>query len=418
MRNLKLEIKILIIMIMASFVIAQFHGSSFMTVTAYASSYELTDIQLETNGGRDIQLYKYNDYSGTLNSNVELENKYYAKAWADTSKVVLNTSGGSGTVKIFKSKSSKVYDPGDEINLFDGLTTFYIRVYDTYDSSKPTDFKEEYRVFVKKYTDEEEKLIQNDNQGEIYLHTIQLNNGDIPLSFDRKVPSYNIKVNEDIKSIVIKAEPNDGATTVKINNITVDENDNYKKNVNLNEGNNVVEISLSQDDEEKRVYTLNIDREKITQQTQNNESNINDANKSTTTSSSVVESNINQPNKWVKVSDKWRYNDSYGNPIKNNWYYDGGYGKYYYFDNYGNMATGWIKLNDSWYYLNGSGAMETGWKQVGNQWYYLDYNGKMKTGWFKDVDGKYYYLSETTGAMAHDIQIGGYKLGSNGAWIK
>lgn len=419
MKNLKFKIKIIVIMILVSFIIPQLDSFNLMTVTAYASSYELTNIQLETNGGRDIQLYKYNDYSGTLNSDTDLENKYYAKVSASTSKVVLNTSGTNKTVKIFKSKSSKIYDSGDEIPLFDGLTTFYIRIYDTYDSSKPTNCQKEYKIFVKKYTDEEEKSIQNDSQDEIYLHTIQFNNGDIPLSFDRKIPSYNIKVNDDIKSILIKAEPDDGATTVKINNVTVDENNNYKKNVNLDEGNNVVEISLSQDDEEKRIYTLNIDREKIIQQTQNNQvNNTNDINKSTTNNVTVVTSDINQPNKWVKVSDKWHYNDSYGNPVKNNWYYDSSYGKKYYFDNYGNMVVGWVSLNSNWYYLNNTGAMETGWKRIGNEWYYLEYNGKMKTGWFKDVDGKYYYLNETNGAMAHDTKIGGYKLGSNGVWNK
>ena len=40
----------------------------------------------------------------------------------------------------------------------------------------------------------------------------------------------------------------------------------------------------------------------------------------------------------------------------------------------------------------------------------------MKTGWFKDGSNWYYLNSD--GTMAHDTTIEGYKLGSNGTWIK
>ena len=50
-------------------------------------------------------------------------------------------------------------------------------------------------------------------------------------------------------------------------------------------------------------------------------------------------------------------------------------------------------------------------------WYYLDEMGNMKTGWIQDGSGKYYYLYPS-GAMAYNTTIGGYKLGSDGAWIR
>ena len=40
----------------------------------------------------------------------------------------------------------------------------------------------------------------------------------------------------------------------------------------------------------------------------------------------------------------------------------------------------------------------------------------MMTGWIKDANGKWYYLY-STGVMASNTTISGYKIGSNGAWI-
>lgn len=394
----------------------------------YASSYELTDLKLETPGGGDINLYENDNYTKELNSNKDLQKTYYAKISSDRSKVVFDTSGFDGTVKIFKSNSKKVYDSGEEIPVLTGKTTFYVRLYDTYDEGNPSNCRKEYKVIVKRYTSEEENEIKNDDQDNIYLKCLQLDYGDIPISFDKEKSNYSVKVDKDVKSIPIKAEPEDGSIEVRINNIIVDENDDYKKTVNLDNGNNKIEITLSQYDEEKRAYIVNIDREDLSNVADQNKVNSsNDGAKITipygndSKNSNDNENNITNTsarNKWEKVMGKWRYNDSYGNPIKNSWYYDNTYGKKYYFDNDGNMITGWLKLNNSWYYLDNSGAMEIGWNQVGEDWYYLDYDGKMKTGWFKDSDGRYYYLNESNGYMMHDTTIGGYKLGSNGAWIK
>ncbi|MGG2063296.1 hypothetical protein [Bacillus sp. S14(2024)] len=55
-----------------------------------------------------------------------------------------------------------------------------------------------------------------------------------------------------------------------------------------------------------------------------------------------------------------------------------------------------MKSGNTWYYLNESGAMVTGWLSLDNTWYY-------------------FYGS---GEMAYNTRIDGYKLGSNGAWIR
>lgn len=103
----------------------------------------------------------------------------------------------------------------------------------------------------------------------------------------------------------------------------------------------------------------------------------------------------------------------------------------YYYDT---IQNGWIQENGKWYYLD-EGERTTGWSNgygttkrnkrdndgsfvvVGQvEWFYFDSNGVMQTGW-KQIDGKWYYFYGN-GLMAHDTTISGYKLGSNGAWIK
>lgn len=91
-------------------------------------------------------------------------------------------------------------------------------------------------------------------------------------------------------------------------------------------------------------------------------------------------------------------------------------GTWYYLNANGNMATGWVNTNGTWYFLNGSGAMATGWIYNNGTWYFLNTSGAMKTGWLND-NGTWYYLN-ASGAMLANTSVDGYRLASNGAWIK
>ena len=153
------------------------------------------------------------------------------------------------------------------------------------------------------------------------------------------------------------------------------------------------------DDNEERIYTVNVYRGTV-------------ANSEQTTTTENTTAKVNQ---WVQIMGKWQYNDTTGKPLTNTWYTDRNLGKTYYLQADGYMATGWIYADNNWYYLDGSGVKATGWKQLGPDWYYLDSQGKMKTGWLQDFNGKWYYLNDS-GSMATNTTIGGYRLGSNGAW--
>ncbi len=119
---------------------------------------------------------------------------------------------------------------------------------------------------------------------------------------------------------------------------------------------------------------------------------------------------------WVQNADgTWSYFNNDGSQVKGQWLQLGGV--WYYIKADGIMATGWEKVNGTWYYLQSSGAMKTGWLNDNGTWYYLQSNGAMKTGWLHDTDGNWYYL-QSNGAMAKNTTIDGYRLGSNGAWIR
>ena len=97
---------------------------------------------------------------------------------------------------------------------------------------------------------------------------------------------------------------------------------------------------------------------------------------------------------WKETDDGWRYEDSYGFYVQNDWVrYNG---KWYYFGNDGIMVTGWQKLGNKWYYFNKNGAMTTEWKRIDGKWYYFGKNGAMVKGW-RRIDGTWYYFAN--GAM-------------------
>lgn len=115
---------------------------------------------------------------------------------------------------------------------------------------------------------------------------------------------------------------------------------------------------------------------------------------------------------WALENRKWYYYEN-NVTVKSNWRKVNNL--WYYFDNGGSMVTGWRVVGGKWYYL-GDGAMKSGWASVGGKWYYLGDDGAMRTGWVL-VSGKWYYLYGS-GAMASSTTVSGYRLGSDGAWIR
>ncbi len=117
---------------------------------------------------------------------------------------------------------------------------------------------------------------------------------------------------------------------------------------------------------------------------------------------------------WTYVDNKWYFINKSG-AMKTGWVKENG--EWYFLENSGAMKVGWKYVNGKWYFMNKSGAMQTGWLWNDGKWYFLEQkNGDMVTGW-RLINSKWYYFF-SSGEMAVNTFVGGYKLGSDGAWIK
>ncbi|BCZ46745.1 hypothetical protein psyc5s11_28120 [Clostridium gelidum] len=363
-----------------------------MTTKAYASSGDLTNINVKTSSGGTIKTYSEDDYKSKNevdDSEMNDDGTYYAKTSSD--KIKISTSGVSSShVRIFKSKNSstKGIKTSSTIELSTGsTTTFTIRTYD--DDPGTVNYSDD--SFVSEYIIKVECIGSSSDsdseQGDVYLNSIYLSDGD--LSFSKSTSTYNVNVAESISEINITAKPDCDSEyyddyEVKIDGTTVNVDDKFKKSVSLSKGKNEIKITVEDNDNEIRTYTLNIIRGVTTT------TNTNTSNTGTTVATTV------KANQWIQINGLWQYNDSIGNVVKNSWFYDRNYGKNYYLQADGYMVTGWLSNNGKWYYLGSDGGMKTGWQLVSGTWYYLD----------------------SQGVMAYNTTIGGYKLGASGAWIR
>lgn len=347
---------------------------------------------------------------------------------ADQLRVQGNPENDNYIVKIDGITVDKEENFRREVSLSKGENTISIDVEDDQDDTNTKTYTlNVYRGKDPSKTDDTSDTNVNfdDSQDPIYLDDIVLDDGDVKYApnFNKRITSYSVDVPESKEDVIVKGTPAYGSDLVKINGGKGD--DKNRKRVTLSEGKNVIEVKVNTDcdtddkDYESRIYTLTVYRgtSEGTSSTANASNEQNTSTAGSNNSQSNVSSNTSKCNQWINVNGKWQYNDSTGNPIKNTWYLDRNYGKYYFLNQDGNMLTGWLASNGSWYYLDQNGAMVTGWKQLGAGWYYLDLQGKMKTGWFKDTNGKWYYLNES-GAMSVNTMIGNYKIGADGAWIR
>jgi len=396
-----------------------------LTTKAFAATtntYEnLDSLKLTSSSGSNIKLYSDNSYDSSDkvdDDEVSADDTYYAKTSSDTINVEID---GPSTkyVRVFKgtSSSTKGKKISSDISISD-TTTIVIKVYGEdpgtdvrYDEDDDYDLLSTYKIKVK-YTGSDNSSSSDssaDDYDEIYLDKITIDGDAIDLSESEVNYSYNVA--SDVDEVTIKAVPEDEDTdTVEIDGNDVDSSDKYKQTVSLDKGQNKIEIKVTNEDDEERVYTLKINRGTSTSSTTSSTTSAtNTAVSSPSTATEITTTKVSQ---WVQTNGVWKYNDATGNVIKNSWIQN------YYVQADGSMATGWLSYNGGWYYLGTDGARKTGWQSVNKVWYYLDSSeGKMKTGWMKDTNGKYYYLN-SDGSMAFNTTITGYKLGSDGAWMK
>lgn len=369
---------------------------------ADTNSSDLSSLKIETSSGSTIRTYDDNDYDSDNkvdSSDMKPDTQYYAKTSSKKIKVKIDGVDDK-YVRVFTndSSSSKGQKISKSISLDSSSTRITVRVYSQEpDDDTPKYSNEDYKLYdytIKvKYTgsDDDDDDSDSEDYDDIYLDdlTLTYSGDDIDFDFDQDTTSYDIKVKNDVSYVKVAAEPEDDDYKVKINGDRVEDDDDYEKKVSLNEGENKIEVKITDDDDEERVYTLNVTR-----------------GSSSSTSTDTSSDGTSTDDTTAVNANSWS--------IQN--------GQVYYLDSNGNKKTGWLQLGSDWYYLGSDGVRKTGWQNVNGNWYHMDEQGKMQTGWFKDWNGTWYYLNPDSngskGAMLHDTYVGGYRLGSDGAWVK
>lgn len=155
---------------------------------------------------------------------------------------------------------------------------------------------------------------------------------------------------------------------------------------------------------------------------------------------------------FVQQNNVWYFYNPDGKMVRGNWAKWNG--KWYYFDDYGAMQTGFITVGDEQFYLSNNGDMMSGWLRSGdayyyfnttegsghfgamckntwvlydNKYFYFDEYGVMVTGWrtisdaYNNIGYYYFYPSGTTnglfGYMAVNTVIDGFVIGADGRWV-
>jgi hypothetical protein len=340
--------------------VGQIKGTNFFTTKVYASNDdadELTDIELNDSDGDSIDLYEDSDYDTELDDDLDVGETYYATTSA--TKIVIDSIDGADEDNVRIFKASTEYEVGDSIKIGVGVkTTLKVRVYeDEYDEDEDYSSSDYNQYTI---------VVENEDEDDINLSSLELSDGDIDFDEDRLL--YNVVVDSDVDDITITAEPEDDDYTVTIDGTTVDSDDDYEEEVSLDDGMNIIKVKITDDDDNAKTYILNINKGSVTTQG--------------TTGMQGGQGGM-----------------------------QGGQG---------GMQGGQGGIQGSQSAMQGGQSAtqvtNKGWVSDSNSWYYYDDNGNMKTGWFQDTDGKWYYFL-TSGIMASNTTINGYTLGSNGAWV-
>lgn len=356
---------------------------------------ELTSLEIKSSDGKNLDLC--DDYNGNKLQLTETKS-YYVRLNTSDNKIIVSASvkGNNYVAKLCESdrKNATGHNMGETIDLPKGKTTLYLRTFtseEAYkraeDNANVTSSDKVYKIYVQN-TD-------STGQDKIYLNQLKVDGGNHPFDFDYQKSTYSVSVQENEDTVEIRATPANTDYTVKINDSTANEDNKYTRKVNLNKGKNEIKIRVQDNDIRENIYTLNIYRG-IAVPTTDTTSTVSKTSTSTETATNNSNSTNVKANQWVQINNSWQYNDATGIPMKNTWFCDKSNGNNYYLQSNGALAIGWLNINGNWYYSNAIGVRQTGWQNINGQWYYL----------YSD------------GIMAKNTTVDGYKIGSDGAWIK
>lgn len=277
------------------------------------------------------------------------------------------------------------------------------------------------------------------------LKALKLSKGKISPSFNKEVYEYTVTVENNVTSIAVTPTAEDSKATIKVNDKKVPSGAT-SQNIGLDEGGNVITVTVEDEKENTETYIINVNRKygkdnvnlsslKVTDGTlspafdpeiynysvkvarsidkvrviftaENEKATINIAGKKYDSGQQSDYINLDMGANLVIVEvvaeDKkttTRYNLSIIRGTisgYNDWVLQDG--EWTFYDAMGVQAKNrWIIYDNRWYHLDVNGYMDTGWTFLDNKWYYLEESGAMKTGWYYEK-GYWYYL-QGDGAM-------------------
>ena len=147
----------------------------------------------------------------------------------------------------------------------------------------------------------------------VYLKDINIDGNTI--GFDKSNTFYNIELDEGTSIVNLETVPDEGVYSITANGRVLGETNSIKlkfKGI----GKYTINIRLKGEDTQRvGTYTLNIYL-------------------GIPVSPNVSDSinKVLKPNQWVIVNGRWRYNDAFGNYLKDTWFYDNKYKSYFYFN--------------------------------------------------------------------------------------
>lgn len=393
---------------------------NFLTTEAYASTshaHSVDDLTLVDRNGSSMKLYTSTSYTTQASASLNVGDTYYTTTTTASVKITSVVGPDSDRVRIFRgddTDSDDDYKIGSTISLTDDTTTLRLRVYDEdYDDDDNYSSSDYNQYLIKvKYTgsddlDDDDDDDDDDNDDD-YLDSLYLYNksGDEiqlyedskyedkldsdDLDDDNEGDTYYAKTSSNVVTIETSGPDDD---YVRIFKSTSDSSEGIETgdDISVTEDKTLTvriyddepddDIEYEEDDDVIGEYKIKLDYT---------------GNGSTSTNTGSI--TTIKPNQWAQVNGYWKYNDAFGNPLRSQWFYDGYYGK--------------------WYYLGWDGVMAANsWLWSGVKWYYVGYNGAMLTNSWILTGGKYYYVG-SDGAMVTNTYINGYRIGSDGAWIR
>lgn len=350
-KNLKKIVALAMVFGTISIAAPAISNTNFLTTKAYASSDEndtdeFNSLKLETSDGSSIKLYDDDSYDSDNkvdSDDVDPDTEYYAKT--SSNKINVDISGVSSKyVRVFRkdgyddiSDSAKGKKLSSDVSLSSGKNTIVVRIYDEEPDDNPRyddddDKANDYTIYVKctgSDSSDDSSDDDSDNNDDIYLKSLSINGDSVSLSDSQTTYTYNVASNVD--SVPIKAKPEDSDYTVEIDGDEVDDDDNYKRDVDLNKGENDIKVKLTDEDDNERDYTLKITRADNTAVTS---TATNTASTQASTTGTVAAAKVG----WVQANGGWQYYDATGTLLKSQWFFDRSYGKWYYLGADGMMA--------------------------------------------------------------------------------